>query len=129
MSRRATARAVCLLLVAAALNVLVATAPAQAADPPPGTFSADPLSTWQTNGTVWALESIGNVVYVGGSFTKVRPPGTAEGDASEVGRVNFAAFDATTGALLACNPTVTNGAGTAKVFALEASPSGDRLYV
>src|SRR3954451_23876013 len=114
MSRRATARAVSMLLIAASLQAVANTAPATAVEPLPATFSADPLSTWQTNGTVWALESIGNVVYVGGSFTKVRPPGTAEGDASEVGRVNFATFDATTGALLPCNPTVTNGAGTAK---------------
>jgi hypothetical protein len=129
MSRRATARAVVMLLAASALNAVAFTAPARAVDPLPPTFSADPLPTWQTNGTVWALETIGNVVYVGGSFTKVRPPGAAEGAATEVGRVNFAAFNATTGDLLSCNPTITNSAATAKVFAIEASPSGDRLYV
>lgn len=94
----------------------------------PATFSADALPTWQTNGTVWALESIGNVVYVGGTFTSVRPPGAAEGT-GEVARNNFAAFNATTGDLLPCNPSFTHTTTAPKVFALSASPAGDRLYV
>jgi hypothetical protein len=65
----------------------------------PTTVTAAPLPTWQTNGVVYAVEAVGNVVYVGGSFTSVRPPGAAVG-LDEVPRRNLAAFDATTGALL-----------------------------
>ncbi len=95
----------------------------------PATFSADPLPTWQTNGAVWALEEIDGVVYVGGIFSQVRPPGVAEGGAGSVTRNNFAAFDAATGALLPCNPSMTYPNNSPRVLALEASPSGDRLYV
>ena len=44
-------------------------------------------------------------------------------------RNDFAAFDATTGALLPCNPSFTHTSVAPKVFALSASPAGDRLYV
>ena len=44
-------------------------------------------------------------------------------------RNNFAAFDATTGALLPCNPSFTHTTAPSRVFALSASPAGDRLYV
>ena len=103
--------------------------PLAAAGTLPATFSADALSTWQTNGPVWALESVGGVVYAGGEFTKVRPPGAAVGDSREVTRNNLAAFDAATGEVLPCHPSITSSSGRARVFALEASPAGDRLYV
>ncbi|GAA1922054.1 LamG domain-containing protein [Nocardioides marmoribigeumensis] len=75
---------------------------ARATDPTPTSdtrFTAQPLPTYQTNGVVYAVEAVGNVVYVGGNFTKVRPPGAAPGT-REVARRNMAAFNATTGALL-----------------------------
>jgi hypothetical protein len=62
-------------------------------------LTAAPLPTWQTNGTVWAMEQLGGVIYVGGNFTAVRPPGAGRG-VREVARKNLAAFDARTGALL-----------------------------
>ncbi|MFJ9866867.1 fibronectin type III domain-containing protein [Streptomyces sp. NPDC101165] len=93
---------------------------------PKPAFSADPLATWQTNGIVWSLASVGRVVYVGGTFTSVRPPGAAPGT-REVRRHNFAAFDAVTGALLPCAPSFTGGEAT--VRALKASPDGRVLYV
>ncbi|MFF7130626.1 fibronectin type III domain-containing protein [Streptomyces sp. NPDC016566] len=93
---------------------------------PKPAFSADPLTTWQTNGIVWSLASVGRVVYAGGTFTSVRPPGAAPGT-KEVRRRNFAAFDAVTGALLPCAPSFTGGEGT--VRALKASPDGRVLYV
>ena len=121
-------RLACGVTALALVVVGVGSPVATAAEPPP-TFSADPLSTWQTNGAVWALESIGGVVYVGGSFTKVRPPGTSPGSSQEVSRANFAAFDAATGALLSCAPAFTFSGGTPSVRALEESPDGSRLYV
>ena len=93
------------------------------------TISADPRPTWQTNGVAWTVETVGDVVYVGGSFTKVRPPGVATGGAGEVERLNFAAFDAVTGDLLPCAPSFTLSSGTAWVRTLEGSPDGSRLYV
>ena len=75
---------------------------APATDPTPTSatrFTPQPLPTYQTNGVVYAVEAVGNVVYVGGNFTKVRPPGAAPGT-QEVARRNMAAFNATTGALL-----------------------------
>lgn len=93
------------------------------------TVTADEAPSWQTNGIAWVVESVGDVVYVGGTFTKVRPPGVAAGGAGEVNRTNFAAFDAVTGDLLPCAPTFTLGTGTATVRALEGSPDGTRLYV
>lgn len=45
------------------------------------------------------MEQVGGVVYVGGNFTSVRPPGSPKGT-NEVPRKNMAAFDAKTGDLL-----------------------------
>ncbi len=45
------------------------------------------------------MEHLGGVIYVGGNFTSVRPPGAQRGE-REVARKNLAAFDAKTGALL-----------------------------
>lgn len=95
------------------------------------TLTADPLATWQTDGIVWSLAYARGVVYAAGSFDTVRPPGAAAGTA-QVPRHNFAAFDATTGALLPCAPSFTDGAGpysAGTVRALKASPDGRVLYV
>ncbi|WP_455354769.1 fibronectin type III domain-containing protein [Streptomyces sp. SYSU K217416] len=89
-------------------------------------LTADALATWQTNGIVWSLAYARGVVYVGGTFTAVRPPGAPAGE-KEKPRTNFAAFDAATGDLLPCAPTFTGAAGT--VRALKASRDGSVLYV
>ncbi|MGW1711687.1 fibronectin type III domain-containing protein [Streptomyces sp. NPDC002156] len=113
----------------AAVTALVCTTalleafPVAAAD---GTFTADPLATWQTNGIVWSLASANGVVYVGGTFDSVRPPG-AEPGRGEVKRHNFAAFDAVTGKLLPCAPSFTGLGRT--VRAMKASADGRVLYV
>jgi trimeric autotransporter adhesin len=65
-----------------------------------------PDQTWQTDGRVRAVAYSGGVVYIGGSFTRVRPPGSST---SSVVRNHAAAFDAATGALLPWNPNA-NGA-------------------
>lgn len=92
------------------------------------TITADLKPTWQTNGRVWALEQIGDMVLVGGEFTSVRPPGARLGS-QEVPRERFAAFDVTTGDLLPCAPRFTIGAGAASVRVIESAPDESRFYV
>ena len=91
-----------------------------------GKLAADPLNTWQTDGIVWSLASANGVVYVGGTFNTVRPPGAAPGQRL-VKRRNFAAFDAATGKLLPCAPSFSGHNRT--VRAMKASPDGRVLYV
>ncbi|RFS84681.1 hypothetical protein D0T12_14160 [Actinomadura spongiicola] len=91
----------------------------------PPTVSADPLPTWQVNGVVWSMVTVGNTVYATGSFTKARPPGTAPGNAKEVTRNNILAFDLTTGNLVTSFNHSLNGQG----LRVAASPDGKRVYV
>ncbi|WP_163569516.1 hypothetical protein [Fodinicola feengrottensis] len=63
----------------------------------PETVTADPLSTWQTDGIVWSLAQAGSTVFAGGNFDFVRPPGTTPGDYAQLSRSNLAAFDVATG--------------------------------
>ncbi|MFF3846928.1 fibronectin type III domain-containing protein [Streptomyces sp. NPDC002328] len=88
--------------------------------------SADALDTWQTNGIVWSMAAANGVVFVGGTFDSVRPPGAAPGQ-GEVSRRNFAAFDSRTGKLLPCAPAFTGLGRT--VRALKVSPDSKVLYV
>ncbi len=82
--------------------------------------SSTPLASWQTNNTVWALAYSGGVVYAGGQFTSVRPPGDPLGT-GEVPRTFLAAFSSSTGALnTSFNPTIT-GTSAAEVTALAVS--------
>jgi hypothetical protein len=78
--------------------------------------------TWQTNGIVYAVAYVRGLVYIGGSFTRVRPPGAAPGT-REVVRNHLAAFNATTGALSSFNHNVN-----ATVYTLLPSPTGGRIY-
>jgi hypothetical protein len=80
-------------------------------------------SSWQTNGTVWALAHAKGVVYLGGDFTSVRPPGAAAGT-GEVARNHIAAFNAGTGDLI----TSFNHSFDVKPMVLAASPDGSRIY-
>ena len=86
-------------------------------------ISAVAAPSWQTNNTVWALAVAKGVVYVGGSFTSVRPPGDPAGR-GEVARSYLAAFSARTGGLLSFHPRIDG-----PVTALAASPDGQTLYV
>jgi Domain of unknown function (DUF5122) beta-propeller len=78
-------------------------------------------STYQTNGRVAAVVTVGSTVYVGGDFTSVRPYGASSGGTS---RNRLAAFDRDTGALLTWNPGANKS-----VYGLAASPDGKTIYV
>jgi len=80
--------------------------------------------SWQTNSTVWGLASANNVVYLGGSFTTVRPPGAAAGT-NQTARNRLAAFNATTGALVTTFNHNVNGT----IRALATSRDATTLYV
>ncbi len=120
------------LASAALLGPLVSQLPAGPAQAlqAPVAFTSAALSTWQANGVAWALASAQGKVFVGGSFTKIRPPGAAAGT-NEQSRTNFAVFDAGTGAPTSCAPTFTNPANLSidSVRALEVSPDGKTLYI
>ena len=98
------------------------TAPPQGTPP---TVSADALPTWQVNGVVWSMTTVGNTVYATGNFTKARPPGTAPGSAKEVTRKNILAFDIRTGDLITSFNHSLNGQG----LRITRSPDGKRVYV
>ncbi|MGO8885659.1 MAG: LamG-like jellyroll fold domain-containing protein [Streptosporangiaceae bacterium] len=98
-------------------------------------LSATASSSWQTNNTVWSEAAANGVVYVGGGFTSVRPPGDPLGT-GEVTQSYLAAFNASTGALITTfNPTFTgissscNPSTPCGVTALAVSPDGSTLYV
>jgi hypothetical protein len=101
--------------------------PAQALSPGVA-FSANDLPTWQTNGVAWTMAQSNGVVYAGGTFTQIRPPGAAAGSSQSRNAVNFAAFDAYTGNPTSCALSVSGGSGTT-VRALAVTPDGSRLYV
>ncbi len=87
-------------------------------------LAANDTATWQTNNTVRKLVYANGMIFAGGEFTSVRPPGAAPGT-GEVSRNYLAAFDAATGELIrAFNPS-PNG----RVWSLAASPDGSRVYV
>lgn len=68
------------------------------------------------------------MVFAGGTFSAIRPPGSASGS-NEQSAVNFAAFNASTGAPTSCSLSFTIGAGsTATVRALAVSPDQQTLY-
>ncbi|MCB5165428.1 DNRLRE domain-containing protein [Streptomyces bambusae] len=121
---RGLAAALALSLTAAGTAALLA--PQAAAITPPVAFTADELPTWQPNGIVWALAQTGTTVFAGGTFSVVRPPDGSAG--TEQQAVNFAAFDAATGAPTSCKLSFTIGSGTATVRALVLSPDEKTLY-
>ncbi len=115
--------------LALGISVLpLAAAPASAALQSGVAFTGAGLSTWQTDGIVWAAAAAGGKVFVGGDFSAVRAPGTAAGDASSLTRTNLAVLDGATGKPLDCAPAVT-GSTNASVRALEVSPDGETLYI
>ena len=118
-----------LLTAASAVALLAAASHTTASGTEGGgekTLAARPLATWQTDGIVWSVAYAHGVVYVGGTFGSVRPPGARPGQQT-VARRNFAAFDAVSGKLLPCTHTFSGGENT--IRALKASRDGKVLYV
>lgn len=114
-------------LLAAASTIGFTTARPAVALTAPVALTADDLPTWQTNGVVWALAQAGGVVFAGGTFSSVRPPGAAAGT-GEQPALNFQAFSAATGAPTSCRLSFTVRTGTATVRALAVSPDRSTLY-
>ena len=79
-------------------------------------------STYQANGPVNAVVTVGTTTYLGGDFTSVRPAGSDVGT-NETPRAHLAAVNNVTGALLPWNPGA-NGS----VYSLAASPDGSTIY-
>ncbi|HCA88226.1 MAG TPA: hypothetical protein DEQ61_23855 [Streptomyces sp.] len=119
--------AVVSMAAASLVGMGTVTAPPAAALTPPVAMTADELPTWQTNGIVWAMAEADGVIFTGGTFSAVRPPGAVAGS-QEQEAVNFAAFDAATGAPTDCELSFTVGSGSATVRALTVSPDGETLY-
>jgi hypothetical protein len=91
--------------------------------------TADDLPTWQTNGIVYAVAEANGVVFAGGTFTTIRPPGAASGT-QERAVSNFVALDAATGEPVeGCDLAFSVGSGTATVRAIAVSPDERTLYV
>ncbi len=90
----------------------------------PSTVSADALPTVQINGVVWSQVTVGNTVYVTGSFSSARPAGSPAGS-NEVARANLLAYNITTGQLITSFNHTLNAQGRF----ITASPDGSRIYV
>ncbi|MFE9252775.1 LamG-like jellyroll fold domain-containing protein [Streptomyces sp. NPDC007088] len=116
-----------LVLSASVLGMGATAVPQAAAVTPPVAFTADDLPTWQTNGIVWALAQSGDTVFVGGTFSQLKPPNGASGTPKSA--VNFAAMNAATGAPIDCDLSFTVSSGTATVRAMAVSEDGKTLYV
>ncbi|SFQ52183.1 protein of unknown function [Amycolatopsis arida] len=124
-------------------------APARAAEPAlPPTVTAGAMPTPQTDGIVFTVAIVGDVVYAGGRFTRARPAGAAPGGPGEVPRTNLMAFDVRTGELLPWAPAVSGSVFTSAtdpgpfcrqvgtqqyvcdtVFRIEAAPDRRTIYV
>jgi hypothetical protein len=105
--------AVVAALMALVLTLLVAV-PAPPALAASVDFARAPLDGWDVDGAVYALEVVGDTLYLGGEFTRVvSPDGT-----TSLPRINLAAIDLSSGKVLGFRAD-TDG----RVTAIEASGS------
>jgi hypothetical protein len=115
------------VIVQLGLTVLAAPAASAAVSPIRNTAAnqatVDVLPTAQIDGVVWSQTVVGNIVYVGGQFTKARPAGAAPGTSTTT-RTHLLSFNITNGVLTSWAPQLN-----AQVKAVTASPDGTRLYV
>ena len=113
--------------ITAALGVVGLVLAGVPALPAPGTgasLTAVANSAWQTDASVLGLAVAKGKAFVGGRFTRVRPPGAAPGTSQTV-RTYLAAFNQTTGALdTGFNHTLNN-----VVWSIVASPDGTKIYI
>lgn len=124
-TRIAAVAAVVMALIIGA-GVAGVTAPASALSPGVS-FAADDQSTWQTNGTVYALGAAGGKVVAGGTFSQIRPP-AGRSDAARA-RNALVILDAETGEPDACQFGVTLSGGTPTVRAITVSADQSRVYI
>lgn len=114
---------VCVAVVAAATAMAVQPVAAEIEGPPTNSWGVDGLLNGTQNDSlrsyVFAIEQIGNRIYVGGRFAQV-----TDGNAA-VDRPYIAAFDARTGGWISSFTPDLNGS----VNALQATPDGSRLFV
>jgi len=115
-------------VLAAGTVAAVHASPAGAVEP--GLLNASPESSWQTNAPARSVTVGNGVVYIGGDFTAIRPPGALPG-ASEQPAQHLTALDATTGVPMAgFSPTVTSTSSTAAtIYSSALSPDGSTLYL
>lgn len=113
--RRNAALRTTTLLLAAALLATITSAPPASADP-----GNTPDPTWEAAGGVYGIARGPDAVYLGGTFTQVKPPSGG----SSVARARLAALDATTGAVVPAWAPSANDI----VHALAVSPDGSRVY-
>jgi hypothetical protein len=111
------------MLVAVAASAIGVASPAQAATG----VSETPDRTWNTNGTVFdtQLSEDGNILYIGGKFTRVRenPPGVA---GASVVVSNVAAIDVATGtAVRTWTPQVSGTGAVVQSLAVK----DDRVFI
>ncbi len=128
MRSHITARLVSAALIVAAVPAIAAgTAEATQA---PVAFTSVALPTYQTNGVAWAVASAQGKTFVGGTFSAVRPPGSAAGT-NQTTRTNFVVLDSATGTPTSCAPAflLPTNPTQASVRALDVSPDGQTLYI
>ena len=107
------------IVVAATLAVVLTAT--QGLVPASAAIATTPTLTWTpTTGRVYAVTRVGDAIVIGGTFTALWSPDGR----TTVTRNRLAAFDATTGALLAWNPGASD-----VVRALEPSADGTGVYV
>src|SRR5690606_12491531 len=88
---------------------------------------AEDLSTWQTNGTVWAIDSAKGKVVAGGTFSQVRPPTGQTG--TTLTQNALVILDGETGRPDQCQFAVTLTGGTPTVRAVQTSDDGNVVYI
>ncbi len=102
MLHRATFRRVTTVLLAALTGMVVSLSPAGAA---PARFVTPPLQSWRLNGQGYATVVVGDTAYVGGAFSTAK----SYNGKSKATRLDLAAFDLHTGALVQTFSADTNG--------------------
>jgi PKD repeat protein len=105
MREESTMRRVAGFLAVALAATVLTVVPHSGVEAAVPTFPSVPIASWRLNGEGYAVLKVGNVVYVGGSFSTAR---SANGGSS-ASRANLAAFDATTGELVSGFRADTNG--------------------
>ncbi len=119
-----TARGIVSFVVTAVAAAGLAVLPMAGAEAQQSSVGGATASSWQTNNVVYAIAAADNVVYVGGDFDQVRPPGAAAGT-NQTGRSRLAAFNATTGALI----TTWNHPVNGSIRSMALSPDKGTLYI